>query len=87
MVIYKTQKIAVSIQFIVATSNGGAIGLKGDPQEVGLAGQTYDIDTLIPSNTNLGALRTEINTDNAHCRLRREVLYRGKRVEWEDEEG
>lgn len=29
---------------------------------------TYDVNSLVPGNTNLGALRTQINTDNAHFR-------------------
>lgn len=28
---------------------------------------TYNIYSFIPRDTDLGALSTEINTDNAHC--------------------
>lgn len=27
---------------------------------------THNVNTLVPCDTNFGALRTEINTDNAH---------------------
>jgi len=51
--------------------------------EAGLRGaNTYDVNTLVPGNTDLGALRTKINTDNRHCRRRICVGgYRGKRKE------
>jgi hypothetical protein len=34
---------------------------------------TYDIDALVASNTNLGALRAQVNANDAHCRCSGEV--------------
>lgn len=34
---------------------------------------TYDVNALVPGNTNLGALRTKINTDNRHLRREEDV--------------
>ena len=47
------------------------------PQRLGGA-NTHNIYTLVPGNTDLGALRTEINTDNRHCRLGEKGGSRGR---------
>ena len=41
---------------------------------------THNINALVPGNTNLGALRTEINTDNRHCGLTGRFYVEGERV-------
>lgn len=44
---------------------------------------THNINTLVTGNTDLGALGTEIYTDDRHC-LDEEEVERGRR-EWGEE--
>jgi hypothetical protein len=68
LVIYQSQKMSCQYHFILTIRNIEALGGVTIRRRLGSRGNTYDVNTLVPRNTNLGALRTEINTDNAHCR-------------------
>jgi hypothetical protein len=53
--------------------------MDGRSGEVGHSrGSTYNVNTLVPGNTDLGALGTEINTDNAHCKKKMGGITEGE---------
>jgi hypothetical protein len=63
----KTSKVRLVPGLHVLCMGSRFIWTENREPALGTWGSTHNVNTLVTGNTNLGALRTQIYTDDTHC--------------------